>query len=165
MSMWHAVREGLVVPSPTHVAGLPSLEFCAYAVPGAADLYALSNRESEPYALALPVSTSRWPHRVAWALELARARGETGPPPPPEYLDLPVLRELWETRKGAKVRLIAHDLVFSRDAAVWCAARLAAGKTGIYANVVAFGADTFAKDLDFSRPLDPILYAEPINLF
>jgi hypothetical protein len=164
MSVWHAVRDGRVAASPTHVAGLPSLDFRAYAVSGAVEIYALSNPDAEPYALALPVATARWPHRVAWALALARARGETGPPAPPEFSDLPVLRELWETRKGGRVRLIAHDLVFSPEAAAWCAARLAAGKSGLYANVIAFGADTFAKTIDFSTPLGSISYAEPLDL-
>lgn len=164
MSVWHAVRDGLVQASSTHVAGLPSLEFRAYAVRGAAETYALSNPDAAPYALALPRATARWPHRVAWCLDLARARGETGPPPPAEYADLPVLRELWETRKGARVRLIAHDLVFSPAAESWHAARLAVGKTGLYANIVLLGVDTFSRSIDFSSPLGSILYAEPVDL-
>lgn len=164
MSVWHAVRDGLLPATGCVVPGLPSRDFRAYAVRGARDLYALSNPDAPPYALALPRATTRWPHRVAWCLALARARCETGPPPPPEYAELPVLRELWETRKGARVRLIAHDLVFPPAAEAWYAARLAAGKTTLYANVVAFGADTFAKSIDFSSPLGGILYAEPLDL-
>ncbi len=163
MSVWHAIRDGLVAAEIVHVGGLPSAQFRAYRLAGSADTYALSNPDSPAYAMALPVPTTRWPHRVAWAVRLLAARRDVlGPPPPRSCAHLPWLRELWETRKGVARRLVAHDLVFPPAAESWHAARLARGVRHLYANVVALGVDTFSGE--FGQILGRVSYGERLDL-
>lgn len=162
MSVWHAVRDGRVAAEPAHVLGLPSAEFRAYRLAGSADVWALSNPDAPPYALGLPAQNTRWPHRVALALAFARRRDVLGPPPPPDCEHLPWLRELWETRKGAARRLLAHDLVFTAGSEAWVAARLARGATRLYVNFVALGVDTFSHE--FGQVLGRVSYGEVVEL-
>lgn len=163
MSVWHAIGDGLLAAEIVHVGGLPSAQFRAYRLAGGADVYALSNPDSPPYALGLPTQTARWPHRVAWAVRfLATRRDVVGPPPPAACAHLPWLRELWETRKGAARRLIAHDLVFHPAAESWHAARLARGVRHLYVNVVKLGVDTFSGE--FGQILGRVSYGERVDL-